>query len=149
MLALALSFIGRQDEAGDTAHGERGAEALIMNANLGGDSCHRGSLLGVIVGCAMFSPSSAKALRVGISRFGALHRQAEIDSDVAQLFQLALAIASESAEAAHHLCPSAPELAEKAAARALALQLGLPRDHLAEFVPTTQEFEPTCTGSGG
>ena len=130
-------------------HGERGAEALIMNANLGGDSCHRGSLLGVIVGCAMFSPLSANALRAGISRFGALHEQTEIDSDIAQLFQLALAMASKSAEAAHTLCSPTLALAEEAGAHALALQLGLPRGQPAGLALAMRPIGLASTASGG
>ncbi len=38
------------------------AAALVANANLGGDSCHRGSLLGVVMGAAGVPQKSAKAL---------------------------------------------------------------------------------------
>ena len=120
-----------------------------MNANLGGDSCHRGSLLGVIVGCAMFSPLSANALRAGISRFGALHEQTEIDGDIAQLFQLALTLASDSAEAAHALCVPTLALAEEAGAHALALQLGLPRGQPAGLALAMRPIGLASTASGG
>jgi ADP-ribosylglycohydrolase len=32
--------------------GEGIGEALIVNANIGGDSCHRGALLGAVLGAA-------------------------------------------------------------------------------------------------
>ena len=40
------------------------AQALIANANLGGDSCHRGSLLGSILGAAGGAPIGTQAHRV-------------------------------------------------------------------------------------
>jgi len=56
-------------------------EALIVNANLGGDNCHRGALLGAILGAAGLSLS--EELRTGLydpasKRAAALERYLEV-----------------------------------------------------------------------
>ena len=52
VFALAYKYLAGDDGGGGGALGSRAAEALVVNANLGGDSCHRGSLLGLIIGAA-------------------------------------------------------------------------------------------------
>lgn len=49
VLVLAYKYLGRT------------SEALIANANLGGDNCHRGSLLGAILGAAGVAQIDQKA----------------------------------------------------------------------------------------
>lgn len=69
------------------------AQGLIANANLGGDNCHRGSLLGAILGCATASPDFLDGWRKE------LHLADEFNHDVSRFANLCATAATDAAAA--------------------------------------------------
>jgi len=73
VLYLASKYARRMREADDArGRGEALRAALLSNANLGGDCCNRGMLLGAILGCVSGADAVPRDLIDGLHRRGEL-----------------------------------------------------------------------------